>query len=222
MFLVLHFEIRQRGVAPVAPVYDVIAAVDETLFVQLHKYLAHGQRKTLIHGEPLPVPVAGCAQAFELIDDGTAVFFTPLPDGLYEFFPAQLMAIGTLFGQFFFDNVLGRDSGVVRSRHPKNIVSLEPPVAAEDILHAVIQGMAHMEDPGYIRWWNNDGVAFARALILGCKKLFIFPELVPAFFDLVGFVTLVKLFETHMDFAPSYPHFDQRIAVRCKKKEDYK
>jgi hypothetical protein len=25
-----------------------------------------------------------------------------------------------------------------------------------------------------------------------------------------------------MDFAPSYPHFDQRIAVKCKKRRDYK
>jgi hypothetical protein len=40
------------------------------------------------------------------------------------------MAIGTLLSETFFDNILGRNPGMIRSRHPQDIIPLKPPVAA--------------------------------------------------------------------------------------------
>ena len=78
--LVLDLEVGQRRVAAGAPVDDVVAAVDQPLVVELDEDLAHRAREPLVHGEALALPVAGGAQALELVDDGAAVLLAPLPD----------------------------------------------------------------------------------------------------------------------------------------------
>ena len=60
---VLHLQIGQGGVATGAPVGDILVAVDQPLLVKGDKDLPHGLGEALVHGEPLPVPVAGGAQA---------------------------------------------------------------------------------------------------------------------------------------------------------------
>jgi hypothetical protein len=82
---VLHFQIGQGRVAAVAPVDDVIALIDQALFVKLDENLAHRLGEALVHGEAFPLPVAGGAQAFELVDDGAAVFLSPFPDASMNF-----------------------------------------------------------------------------------------------------------------------------------------
>ena len=76
---VLHLQVGQGRVAAAAPVDDVIPPVDQAFVVELDEYFPHRLGEPLVHGEPLPVPVAGGTQAFELVDDGTAIFLAPAP-----------------------------------------------------------------------------------------------------------------------------------------------
>jgi len=59
----LHLYIRNGGMAFGAPVGNVMTTVNETLFIKSYKHLQHGLRTALVHGETLPVPIAGRAQA---------------------------------------------------------------------------------------------------------------------------------------------------------------
>ena len=93
--VMLDLVVGQRRMAARAPVDDVIAFVDQPFLVQADKDLAYCLGQPLVHGEPLPVPVAGGTHPLQLIDDGAALFFLPGPDPLDEFLPAEVVA-----GQF--------------------------------------------------------------------------------------------------------------------------
>ena len=86
---VLDFEIGQRGLAARAPVDHVIAAIDQSFFVQAHEGFAHGARQAGIESEALARPVAAIAGALHLLDDAAAVFLFPLPDACFEFLAAR-------------------------------------------------------------------------------------------------------------------------------------
>ena len=104
-----------------APVDDVVAFVDQALVVEGGEDLDYGLGQAFIHGEALAVPVAGAAQAFELVDDLAAGLLPPGPDPLDEFFAAQLVTIVTLGLQVPLDDILGGDAGVVGAWHPEDV-----------------------------------------------------------------------------------------------------
>ena len=65
--LVLYFEIRDRGHAARTPVHDVLAAIDQALFIQAHKDFAHRDVEPLFHGEVFARPIHRVAQALHLL-----------------------------------------------------------------------------------------------------------------------------------------------------------
>ena len=122
--VVLHLQVGQGRVAAGAPVDDVVALVDQALFIEADKDLPHRPGEALVQGEALPAPVAGGAQALQLVDDLPAGFGLPLPDPLDEGLPAQGVAVGALGGQLALHHVLGGDAGVVGARHPQGVKAL--------------------------------------------------------------------------------------------------
>ncbi len=116
--LVFDFEIRQGRAAPRAPVDNVIAPVDQTFVVKLHKDLSHCLRQAFIHGEPFPFPVAGSAKPFLLIDNGAPVFLAPFPYTFQEPGAAKLMAVNPVGRKLLFHHVLGGDPCMVCPGHP--------------------------------------------------------------------------------------------------------
>ena len=81
-----------------------------------------------------------------------------------ELLAAEGVAVRALLGQLALDHVLGGDPGVVGAGHPEHVVALHAPVAAEDVLEGVVEGMAHVQDAGDVGRRDDDGVAAARAL----------------------------------------------------------
>ena len=191
--LVFHFQIGKGRVTTGAPVDDVIPPVNKTLPVKADKDLPDRPGKALIHSEPLPAPVAGSPQAFELVDDQPAVFGPPLPDLFHELFPAQFLTPDALLGQPAFHHVLGGDTGMVRSRDPEDVSAFHLIVAPEDVLEGGVQGMAHMQRPGHVRRRNDHGKRWGGVVHLSFKQPFFDPFGVEFRLDLLGFVSLGNL-----------------------------
>ena len=124
--VVLDLQIGDGGPAAGAPVDDVIALVDEAVVEEADENLPDGLRKPLVHREALARPVAGAAEALELVDDHPAVLGLPLPDPFDELLPAEVVPGETLFRQLLFDDVLRRDPGMVHPRQPQGVVALHP------------------------------------------------------------------------------------------------
>ena len=109
------------------------------------------------------------------------------------------MAIHTIIGELFFHNILGSNSCMVSTGHPQDIIATQSPVAAENILQCIIKCVTHVKDAGDI--WRRDynGIALLIAFLLpGRKQQFLFPEIVPAFFHVMWFITFVKKIGTHI------------------------
>ncbi|KAF5061212.1 hypothetical protein DSECCO2_317500 [anaerobic digester metagenome] len=88
-FLILHFCIGNRGQALGAPVGYPLAAVDQSLVVQLDKGVPHGPGQIFIHGKGFSGIIHRAAQPVQLTLNLFAVFFRPVPGVLQELLPAD-------------------------------------------------------------------------------------------------------------------------------------
>src|SRR5581483_7878379 len=79
-----HLEVGDGGEQLRVPVDQSLVLVDEAGAIKFHKNFNDGARQALVHGEALARPVAGGAEALELVDDGAARLRLPFPDALEE------------------------------------------------------------------------------------------------------------------------------------------
>ncbi|RWX47565.1 hypothetical protein H206_06312 [Candidatus Electrothrix aarhusensis] len=188
--IVLHLIVRQGGETARAPVDDVVALVDQPFVIEANKDLTHGFGQAIIHSEAFSVPIAGSAHPFELVDNGAALFFLPLPDPLNEFFSAQVMAGCILCGQLSLHHVLGGNASMIRAWYPEGVITLHAVVTGQQILESVVQSMANMEHAGNVGRWNHNGKGILTLCHFRSKGLMFQPVVVPAllyFFKGIGF-----------------------------------
>jgi len=103
---------------------------------------ANGGGAAVIEGEAGAIPVATTAHPFELSEDPRFVLIFPLPDPLHERFPAQVVpSFIFLFLESSFDNGLGGNARMVRTRDPEGFETLHPSGADEDILEGIVEPM---------------------------------------------------------------------------------
>ncbi|OPY10226.1 MAG: hypothetical protein A4E67_00646 [Syntrophaceae bacterium PtaB.Bin038] len=162
-----------------------------------HEDLADRPGETLVHGETLAFPVAGAAQALQLVQDDAAVLLLPLPDALDELLPAQVVPRLSLLGQLLLDHVLRRDPGVVRARHPEGVVALHAPVARHDVLQGVVQGVPHVEHPRDVGGRDDDAEGLSVTHVLRVEIPVLEPELVPLRLHIPGLVGLRQCIRVH-------------------------
>ena len=79
-FFMLDFKVRKGRMTSGTPVNNVIPFVNKSVFVKSHEHLAHCPGKSFVHGESFPIPIAGAAESFELIDNHSAGKGFPGPD----------------------------------------------------------------------------------------------------------------------------------------------
>ena len=188
--LVFHFVVGQGRVAARAPVDNIVAFVDQSFIIELHKDLAHRRRKPFVHGEAQARPVHGATQSPDLIQDAVAVVRAPFPDFFHKGFAAQIPAGLALFGQGPLHHVLGSDARVVRARHPEHVLALLAGVTAEHVDERQIQGVADMQGPGDVGRRNDDGIGLAGRVRVGREGFFLFPVLAPPGFHVMGLIAL--------------------------------
>jgi hypothetical protein len=88
----LDFDVGDGGAAVRTPVHHRQVAIDQAVLVQLHEDVAHGAGETFVEREALARPVAGSAEARELVFDLGGVLFLPLPHALDELLAANVEA----------------------------------------------------------------------------------------------------------------------------------
>src|SRR5215510_2851396 len=154
-FLMNDFDVGQRCLAARAPVNQPLRSVEQAVFPETNEGFLHRKRKTLVHGKTLVLPIAGDAERLELMQDRASRFFFPFPDSGNEFIAPNLCSAQPLSGQTALDDVLHRDTGMVRPRDPEHAIAVHSFVTTEDILKRVVERMAHMQRSGYIRWRND-------------------------------------------------------------------
>ena len=116
--LVHDFQVGDGRGAPRTPVHDVVAAIEQPLFIKPDERLAHRARKIVVHGEVFAAPIDGIANPLHLLDDRSAVVLLPLPDALDEGFAAHPEPVLSLRSQLPLDHHLGGDSGMIGARQP--------------------------------------------------------------------------------------------------------
>ncbi len=182
---VLDLVVGDRGLERAVPVDDARATVDEALVEEAHEGLADGLRHRRLEREARPRPVAGAAQAPELLEDVAPVLLLPLPHFGLEGRATDLLArLLLLLEELPLDDRLGGDARVIGAGHPQRDVPEHAPVADHDVLDRADHRMTHVQDAGDVRRRNHDRErAFPgrRGLGLEC------PALLPALEDR-GFV----------------------------------
>ncbi len=194
LVFIFDLGVGQRRCAVRAPVDNAAALVDQALFVEVDKHLAHGLRAALVHCEAFALPVAGRAQLFQLRDDAAAVLVFPVPNPLEELFAPEVVA-GQLFvdAQAFLYLDLGRNARVVGAWHPQRRIALHPLEADQDVLERFVEGVPHVQLPGDVRGRDYDGKRLFGFVGLGVEEAVFFPEPVKRFLDRRRVVDLWKL-----------------------------
>ena len=106
--------------------------------------LGNSPRETRVHRESLAGPVAARADALELADDLASVGLLPFPHMLEKLFASDRAAVNPLLGQLALDKHLGRDACMVRTRQPKDVVSLHSLPAHGDVDLGGLEHMPHV------------------------------------------------------------------------------
>ena len=146
LFGVFDLRVGQRCNAMRTPVDDAVAAVDQSLFIEVDEHLPHGFGTALVKGKALSGPVAGRAEFLQLTRDARLVLILPLPHALEEFLAPEVVAGQPLLhAQAFLDLDLRGDARVVCSGNPKGIVALHPLIANQNILQGLVERVPHVE-----------------------------------------------------------------------------
>src|SRR5574342_922272 len=114
----------------------------------MDEHLANGPGQAFVHGETLPFPVAGCAESLQLSDYLAPRFSLPLPDPFHKIFPAEFVPVFSFRSKLSLHDILCGYSSMVSPWHPKNVKSAHSFPPAKNILQCIIEGMAHVQDPG--------------------------------------------------------------------------
>ena len=162
------------------PVHHTCTAVDQPLVVEVNKNADDALVAHLVHRERRAVPVAAGAQLAKLLQNDATVFLLPLPGVFQKFVAAQAALVDALFGEHLHHLGLGRDAGVVRSRHPAGILAHHSRAAHQHILNRVVQHMAHMQHTRHVGRRNHHRIGLPM-VGLGMKQFLLQPEFIPLF-----------------------------------------
>ncbi len=199
----LDFKIGDRRFELRIPVDQPLAAVDQAFLIERDEDFENGLGQTLVHGEAFARPVAGCAEALQLVEDQAARLFLPFPDALDKGLAAHLATAGKLsLGQLALDDHLRGNARMVHARLPQHVLAAHALEADHDILQRVVERVPHVQRPGHIRRRDDDGEAFRTSLCVGTGTEGV--RIVPGFgdlrFDGGGIVGLFEHFLTRFSF----------------------
>ena len=191
------------------PIDQTLAAVDQAFVVHFHEDFDHrivkiwaifmaGARVTLrtCHGEGCAVPIAGGAQAFELVYNCPARLLFPLPDFFQKLLAAQSHAARFApVCQLPLNDHLRGNARMVCPGLPKGVKAAHPVPAHQDILQSIVEGMTHMQNARNIGRGNHDAIARGSGFGIGpgCKTA----RRLPGFIKTIFSFRCVEFFHGH-------------------------
>ena len=190
----LNLGIRNGCLADRTPVDDPGSLINITFFIKADKHLLHSLRASLVHCETLAVPICRCTELFQLIDNLSAVLFLPCPCMLQKFLTADLILINALLFELCCDLYLSCNRRMVCSRLPQRLIALHPFEPDQNILHRLVQRMAHMQLSGNVWRRDHDGKRLLVRIYLRMKILFIQPFLIQSVFQALRVIGLCQFF----------------------------
>ena len=219
---VIHFQIADGAFAAWAPVHQVVAAVDQPLFVKTDEGFEHRIAQAVVQREAFARPIARDAHAPLLAADAPVVFVFPVPHFLHEAVATQFVTGDALFGQFTFHHILGGNAGMVGARHPQRGHAVHAVIACEQIFDAAGDGMAQMQRAGDVgrRHRNHEGLGFGIGqptlfLLFGLEEARLFPPGVELLFPLLGRVRFGHFLNLcHRGFSSVFPKQKSRSSVK--------
>ena len=182
-FLVFHFKVRHGRLELAVPVHEARAAIDEAFFIELHEGVDDDLREFFVHREVGVLPVDAVAEATHLREDGSARELLPFPDLFEEGFAADVALVDPLGFELAFHDDLRRDTRVVGAGNPHGTVAVHAVEARERIHHRLIEGVTHVENPRDVGRRQLDGKARLRRVGAGAEVAALFPNGIPACFD---------------------------------------
>ena len=192
LFLKFHLGVGDGGPAVRAPVDDALAAVNQALFIEAHKHLAHRLGAALVEREAFAVPVAGGAELLELLHNAAAELALPLPGAFQERLAADLLLREPFLAHGLHDLRLRGDGSVIGAGQPESAIPLHTAPADQDILQRLIERMTHVELAGDVRRRNHNGVRLLLRVRIGVEILPVHPELIDSVLDVAGIVRFGK------------------------------
>ena len=195
-----HFRIGQSGLAHRAPVYQSVAPVDITFFIQSHEKFLYGFAATFIHGESLLGPIARISQSAALFSNGTSKLSLPLPNSFQKLFSTQIFLFQPLFSSYlllYFD--LCSYGSMIGSRNPKSFKSVHPFKSDYYVLQRLIQSVSHVKLPRYIRRRHYDGKRLFLFVDISFETSAALPVLIYFSLKFTGIVVFFQIiFHTHL------------------------
>ena len=101
------------------------------------------------------VPITGAAHLLQLALDDVMVLILNGPGALKELLTSKILTSEAFLGKLSLNYVLCGDTSMVCSGNPKSGDSCHSLISDDDVLKAVVKGMAHVEDTCYV-WWRHD------------------------------------------------------------------
>src|SRR5262245_21530943 len=117
----------------------------------------------------------------------------PFEHAPQKFFAAEIVARFVLGpAQIFFHSGLSSDPRMIHSRQPKDLESLHPCAARENVLNRVVQNMTEREHARDVRRRHHDRKRWLRGLWISYEIATLQPTLIPFRFNRIRIVPLRK------------------------------
>jgi hypothetical protein len=97
----------------------------------------------------------------QLLENHAPSFGDELLGTVDERFTTNVVARLPLLCEHFLDDVLCSDSRVVCAREPQDFVATHPAPPDNDVLHGVVEAVAHVKHRRHVRWRHHDHVGLA-------------------------------------------------------------
>ena len=189
----LDLQVGDGGLEVRVPVHQPLVAVDQLLLVQGDEDLADGGRQALVEGEAFAAPIAGGAQALQLVDDRAARLGLPLPDLGDERLAAHVAAaLVAGLGQLALHDHLGGDAGVVGAGQPQGRLATHALEADQHVLQGVVQRVPNVQRTGDVGRRDDDGERLGVRVVDRREAAAFLPGFVEARFGGLGIEGLVE------------------------------
>ena len=145
---------RKHGLCLWIPIDHAETTIDESLLVEVNEDFEHTFTTLLIHRESSSIPIAGCTQTAQLLEDDASVFVCPSPSMLQELLTSEVALLDALFCQTIHHLCLRSNGSVVCARHPTSILAVDTSLTNENVLNGVVEHVAHVKHTRHV-WWGN-------------------------------------------------------------------